>query len=415
MQGAADVLMPCDRFGLLYRQRLATGWQAIGCQEAFRLGTAPAQLYQEIGALASEWFRVYRCLPQPGRFLVLPRAYRIARYAPGHERAYLPAAMVYAVLDPDTVADNRYRFVATVEPDIPPFAMRALRAAIGLGYAPPASIQLDLPTDAATAVALPSMPVASALAPPRFTVAGSGVQVVLECQIADALILRSAIEAGGVFGRLAFTMDDGSELASDVEILLSGIIGPWGAGAVSAEVSAGQARLTNRIDRAVDVSALRLYAGVAAATEVAVGQRLEPQAAAAVAVDDEEAELAVVYTIPPAGPRSIEEARIYVEDVTTNVIFTCGIDYAARGIAEIEVSARLRGVGGEERVTLSDGMPRTGSADFMAPLSSIVGTGASSPVIEYRLVRVMTNGDRVDKGWAVCPGALVDIQWQQVA
>ncbi len=415
VQGAADVLMPCDRFGPLYRQRLATGWQAIGCQEAFRLGTAPAQLYQEIGTLASEWFRVYRCLPQPGRFLVLPRAYRIARYAPGHERAYLPAAMVYAVLDPDTVADNRYRFVATVEPDIPPFAVRALRAALGLGYAPPASIQLDLPTDAATAVALPSMPVASALAQPRFTVAGTGVQVVLECQIADALVLRSAIEAGGVLGRLAFTMDDGSELGSDVEILLSGIVGPWGAGAVSAEVSGGQARLTNRIDRAVDVSALRLYAGVAAATEVAVGQRLEPQAAAPVPVDDEEAELAVVYTIPPGGPRSIEEARVYVEDVTTNVIFTCGIDYAARGIAEIEVSARLRGVGGEERVTMSDGMPRTGSADFVAPLSSIIGAGTASPVIEYRLVRVMTNGDRFDKGWAVCPGALVDIQWQQVA
>lgn len=414
VQGAADLLIPCNRLGTLYRQKLDTGWHAIGCQDAFRLGTAPAQLYEEIGALANSWLRVYRCLPQPGRFLVLPRAYRIARYPPRHEREYLPAAMVYAVLDATEVAGNRYRFVATVEPDIPPFALRALRASLAT-YAPAASLELNLPTDVATKTDLPSMPLASALAPPRFTVTGNGVQVVLESQIADALVLRGAVETGGVLGRLAFTFEDSSRLESDIEIALGQIAGPWGAGPASAERSGGAIRLTNHIDRALDVSLLRLYVAATAATDVAVGQHLEAGKSIEIPVADADAEVAIVYSVASSGPRTLEESRVYMEDVSTNVIFTCGINYAARDIADIEVSARLGADGPEKRVRLSDAVPRIGAAEFVAPLSSVVGGGASSPTIEYRVVRVMTTGERVEKPWASCPGAVVDIQWDLVA
>jgi hypothetical protein len=104
-----------------------------------------------------------------------------------------------------------------------------------------------------------------------------------------------------------------------------------------------------------------------------------------------------------------------MEDVGMNVIFTCGINYAARGIADIEVYARLGVTGAEKPVRLSGDLPRMGTAEFTAPLSSVVGAGASSPVPEYRLVRVMTTGERVEKPWAPCPGAVVDIQWDLVA
>lgn len=414
VQGAADLLMPCNRLGTLYREKLDTGWHAIGCQDAFRLGIAPARLYEEIGVLANAWLRVYRCLPQPGRFLVLPRAYRIARYPPGHERAYFPAAMVYAVLDATQAASNRYRFVATVEPDIPPFVLRALRASLA-AYASTPSLELDLPTDVATQTELPSMPLASALAPPRFTVAGNGMQVVLEAQIADALVLRSAVETGAVLGRFAFTFEDSSRLESDIEIALDQITGPWGAGPVSAERRDGAIKLTNHVDRALDVSLLRLYGAATAATDVSVGERLEAQTSTDVTVTDSDVEVAVVYSVASSGPRTLEECRIYMEDVSMNVIFTCGINYAARGIADIEVYARLGADGPEKRVQLSDTLPRMGTAEFMAPLLSVVGTGASSPSIEYRLVRVMTNSERVEKAWASCPGAVVDIQWNLVA
>ncbi len=414
VQGAADVLMPCNLFGTLYRQKLDTGWKSIGCQDAFRLGTAPHRLFEEIGALANTWFRVYRCLPQPGRFLLLPRTYRIARYPPTHERAYLPAAMVYAVLDPASVANNRYRFVTTVEPDIPQYEVRALRAAL-VAYASAATIEFNLPTEVATQTDLPTIPLASALTPPRFTVTGKGVQVVLECAIADALVLRSAIEKGGVLGRLAFSFEDSSRLESDLEIALGQIGGPWGAGPVSAERRTGEVALTNRIERALDVSLLRLYVATAAATEVAVSAHLEPGASAVIAAADRDAEIAVVYSVAAAGPRTLEECRVYMEDVSTNVIFTCGINYAARGIRDVEVYARLGVTGDGQRVLLSEAMPRIGTVEFTAPLSSVVGSSASSPAIEYRLVRVTTAGDRVERPWALCPGALVDIQWDLVA
>jgi len=414
VQGGADVLMACNQFGAMYRQKAPEGWRAIGCQDALRLGQASVRLYGELAELANGWFRVLRCLPQPGRFLVLPRAYRIARYPPSHERAFLPAAMVYAVLDPVNIDANRYRFVAMVEPDIPPFAMRELRAKLA-AYAPALSVQIDLPTDVAVSTDLPSMPLASAIASPRFTVTGVGVQVVLECSLPDALILRNAIESGGILGRLMFAFGDGSWLESDVEMNLGQICGPWLQGPVSVDWAGSKLRLVNRIERSVDVSEVRIYTGAAAVTTSSVGKRLEVGASAEVDLSDDRGEVTVVFTTPSGGPRSLEESRIYIEDVTTNVVFACGVDFVARGIKDIEVYARLRGVAEEKRVTLTPGTPRIGEAKFVVPLSSVVGSGASSAVVEYRVVRVMTSDERVEKGWRECRGALIDLQWDLLA
>jgi hypothetical protein len=122
-----------------------------------------------------------------------------------------------------------------------------------------------------------------------------------------------------------------------------------------------------------------------------------------------------VYSVASSGPRTLEECRVFMEEVSTNVIFTCGIDYAARGIADIEVYVRLQQESVERRLRLSDALPRIGTAEFTVPLSMVVGAGASSPTIQYRLVRVTTTGERVEKPWAACLGALVDIQWDLVA
>jgi len=346
---------------------------------------------------------------------VLPRTYRITRYPPGHDQEYLPAAMVYAVLDATNVANNRYRFVVTVEPDIPPFTLRGLRASLAV-HAPAASLVINLPTEVATRTELPSMPLAIALAPPRFTVTGKGVQIVLDCQIADALVLRSAIErAGAVLGRLAFTFEDASQLESDIEIAIGRITGPWGAGPVSVERNGGRLRLFNHIDQALEVSGIRLYHSTATSTEFAIGEHLEAGESIDISVVNDDAEAAVVYALGSDGPNTLEESRVFIENVSTNVIFTCGINYEARNILDIELYARLSSDGLEKRVILSNVLPRVGSAEFTVPLSSVVGPAAYSPVIEYRLMRTMIGGERIEKPWSPCLGAVVDIQWGDLA
>ena len=304
IQRAVDVLLACNQYGSYYQERMPEGWRAIGCQEAFRLGELPAHLYEPLPELATGWFTVYRCLSQPGRFLLLPKSYCITRYPPEHAAAYLPAAMVYAVLDADQPDHNRYRFVASLEPDVPAFALRALRATLTT-YAAAESIVIDLPADVAASTDLPSMPLAAAIASPQFTVASGGVQIVLETDLHDAVVLRTALQAVGILGRLEFTLTDGARLASDIDMSLHRIVGPWRVGPIAITPGSAGLRLTNRVERAIDVAEVRLYQSTAAFTSLPVGQRIESGASLEIDADPAitVADACAVYSVPPTGPR----------------------------------------------------------------------------------------------------------------
>lgn len=410
VQGGADAVLPCARYGSLYMQKMPEGLRPIGCQEAFRLGRATSRLFEEIPELMTEWYRVHRCLQQPGRFLLLPRTYRISRYAPSHERAYQPAASVTAVLDAQNPAATRYVFTATVEPDVPAFALRALRAALA-PYAPAASIQIELPTDVGTTeLASTSVPVG--LAAPSFSSTGVGAQLRLSAALPDALILRSAIESAGIYARLAFAFSDGSRLESNVELLLTSMCGPWRHGPVATEWSGAALILTNRIERPVNISDVKIYSGPTACNTIPRAEQLVPGARATLPVPDASGEPQPIYSIPPGVATRLEESRIFIEELAINVLYTCGINYEARGMAALEVYARPRGTTEEQRVTLSESLPRMGEARFQLPISLGIGTTDLRPEIEHRFVRTMSNGERVDTGWRRCEGAVVDITWE---
>ena len=411
VQGEVTVLLPCNVFGGFYRQRFPEGWRSIGCQDALKLGQISSRLYEEIPELAGSWMRVFRSLPQPGRFLVLPRTLRISRYPPGHQREFLPAALVYAVLDSANVSASRYRFVATLEPDIPPYALWDLRQRL-TAYAPKNAIYLDFPTEVADAIELPAMPLASQLFPPRFTVAPPGIQISLECLLPDALLLRRAIESLGVLGQLSFAFSDGMQLMTNLELNLSQIVGPWNQGPISVTRLSAQVRLTNRIERPVDLVEARLFVSGVWVRSVNIGQRLVNGQSLDIACEDS-AEAVPIYIVPNAPAPSLEESRVYIEDVSINVIFTCGINFEARGMAELEIYARLKDGSAEQRVILQAGMPRVGEAKFIVLLSSFVaGTAA---VAEYRVVRMMNNNERLEKSWTDCRGAVVDLQWETIS
>ncbi len=408
--GQTIVSFPCNVFGTYYRQRFPEGWKSIGCQDALKLGQISSRIFEELSELAGPWMRVFRNLPQPGRFLILPRTLRISRYPPGHDREYLPAAVVYAVLDSSSSHANRYRFVATLEPDIPLYALSDLRHRL-IAYAPKQTIQFDFPMELADTVELPSMPLASQFSPPAFTVTPTGIQLSIECPLPDALVLRRAIESLGILGQLQFTFSDGTRLSSNLELHLAQIVGPWNIGPIQVSKLPGRARLTNRIENPVDVADAAIFAGGAAVGKVSVNQRLESGHSTEVECDDS-SEVIPIYVIPPIQSPSLEESRIYIEDVSINVVFTCGISFESRSIAELLVFARLKDGSAEQQVNLLAGIPRVGEAKFTVLLSTFAA--GETAVAEYRVVRVMKNGDRFESPWTDCRGAVVDLQWETI-
>ncbi len=408
--GQTPVSFPCNIFGAYYRQRFPEGWKSIGCQDALKLGQISSRIFEELLELAGPWMRVFRNLPQPGRFLVLPRTLRISRYPPGHDREYLPAALVYAVLDSSSSLASRYRFVATLEPDIPIYALSDLRHRLA-AYAPKQTIQLDFPMELADAVELPSMPLASQFSPPSFTVTPTGVQVSIECPLPDALVLRRAIESLGILGQLQFTFSDGTRLLSNLELHLAQIVGPWNVGPIHVSKLPGRGRLTNRIENPIDIADVAIFAGGAAIGKVSINQRLEAGQSTEVASDDF-TEIIPIYSIPPLQSPSLEESRIYIEDVSINVVFTCGISFESRSMAELLVYARLKDGSAEQQVNLLAGIPRVGEAKFTVLLSTFAA--GETAVVEYRVVRIMKNGDRFEKPWTDCRGAVVDLQWETI-
>ena len=89
-------------------------------------GSGPSP-YAEIPEFRHPRYRVYRSLQQPGRFLVVPSAYRIPHFAATEppERAFRPAIMVYAVLS-EKPEDHRYFFRATLQAESFPYDRRVL-------------------------------------------------------------------------------------------------------------------------------------------------------------------------------------------------------------------------------------------------------------------------------------------------
>jgi hypothetical protein len=406
-----DFLVPCNAFGSLYQQRYPEGWRAIGCEPAMRLGEISYHLYEDLPELGGSWFTVRRSLAQPGRFLVVPRTYRITRYAPGHARAFRPCAMIYAALDSERPEASRYTFVATVEPDIPPFAWRDLRARLG-SYAPGSVVALDLPTDVANAVELPSVTLAGGIDPPRIAPLGNGIQVTLQCGLSDALVLRTALERSGVAGTLTFTLLDDTHVQSAVDLHLASIAGPWQHGPVAIEALPTALRLRNHIDRALDVTELRLYRTPSAYEAVRCERRIAPEETWETPVENPVEDAVATFTIVPQGTVTIEEARLFVEDVLFNVVFSCGVNFETRGIADLEVSARLQGDSTPLRVALQPTTPRVGEARLVAPISRVVESGSPWGIAEYRAVRVMTSGARVETPWRTCSGAHIDLTWE---
>jgi hypothetical protein len=392
-----DVSLPCSQFGALYTQTTDAGDTAIGCRDALTLGQIEFRLYEQIEVDlgdAGSHLRVYRSLQVPGRFLVVPEMYSIARFEPGDSRAYRPAIYMFSSIDAVHPERSSCIIMATLQPAVPMFRRRHLLEVLRQKFHPDPT--LEWPTE------LSSTPVidwvigdsgASGQIRAAAAKVPDGFQVSLSAPIESALQLKSIIERAGVNAGAQFPLSDGTSLQTTLSVDLTKIEGPWSVGPVEAARSGGSVTLTNRVEQAIDLSELVLYGGSRQGSVVPVERRLGP------------GETFVVAQVPPAdeivarcaaagGPSSLEEVRTFIEDIFTNVVFMTSIDFTAQGITDIAVEARVVGVEGTVVAHLS-AAATTIELRFVLPLTVYL----AQPTLQFHASGTRADGSVMAGAW----------------
>jgi hypothetical protein len=397
---ALDALLPCKDSPTAYRRVQADGTDAAaGCQDALRLGAIEYRQYEELPDLRRDdaggrLCSVYRSLQQPGRYLIAPARWRISRYAPdaGQDRAYRPTAMLYALRDADA-PETRYFLSAQLEPDLPLHVRRELgRRLAALAPAGQAPV-IDYPTEPSLQAKVDvQWAVPDKLATPQTSATWDGFQVTVSAGLADAVLLTTAIEKGGLAGQATFTLPDGQALTGELR-LDTAFTGPWSGPleVVALGDSKPGATLRNRLDVPVDVTALLPDAGRSDAA-VTVEAALAPGASVDVALPATPADPCPVAAPRPGTPR-LSETDVFVEDVTLGVIFVNLVAYANHGLAGLALDARLQGTDHVYGVDLQEGQHAT--LELQLPLDRYV----QSQVLEVRLRATPAAGAAVAGDW----------------
>lgn len=408
-----DILFPCNTLGAFYIQDRGDSQVTIGCQDAFQLGQTTYRQYELIADadLQNPLYRIYRSLQQPGRFLLVPVAYRITRYAASEgDLAYRPAILLYSTLDPTTPANNQAVIMATLEPDLPAYVRRDLQTRLAAHSHTPL---LDEVTQIESQLAYTWAVSAAAQVQPQAAKLWDSFQISLSTDLDNTPQLQAMLQHSAVSGNVTFTLPDGAQLQSALILDLGGIIGPRATGPVEVALQANQASLTNRIERPVNVSDLMLYDASGVSQAAPVDRTLAPGEAVTIPLPLAAVEAYPVYTIPVGDPATLEEIRSFVEDIHTNVVFLNLVNYANHGLQTLAIQAQIKGVAGVYPVATSEAEPIS-AIDLVLPLTTYL----THRVLQFQVTKTDSAGQVSNTPWLEWPldtqGNVVSITWDLI-
>jgi hypothetical protein len=413
-----DVIFPCAEFGSCYVEERAEGAVAIGCQDALQLGQAIWRQYEEIAAFRDAWCQVFRSLQQPGHFVALPRRFVLGRYSSTHPtKPCQPAILLYALLSPDEPSTNQVVIQATLQPDVPPYVWAGIQARLrAYASGPTLTLATDVECVASfvwTVVGIPSVNVSTVLSP-------GGISLSIQSDLAHALLLRDMLSHDGLTGALTLKLPDGTLMESSLTVGLTDLAGPSPRGPIDVLVTSSATTLINTVERAVNVTALRIDSGSETLREVPVEQTLAPgvaitlppTAASADSTPPDASSCWPVYSVPPAPPATLQEVRTFVEDIHMNVVFMDLVDHATHGHARLDVRAELMAASTVQEVTMT-GAPASGTASFILPLTAYL----SQRIVRYQ-VTVIRDGLSTDSPWlrwdVATAGCLIGLTWESL-
>ena len=387
-----EVSFPCSTFGALYVQAIAGELKSIGCQNAFTTSVFDQKLFEPLALDfgTNPPFKTWRSLQVPGRFLVVPTSYAVARFEPGDSRAFRPALFLFANVDAGDRDRTRCVVMATLQPCVSAFWRDALVAKLQeAGHSTP---ELLWPADLDAAPhfdwALSGLGPASADVDAVLT--PEGFQVSVATTVDGVLLLKSMIERSGVMGTVTVTLNDGTVIRSSLVLDLAHVTGPFRAGPVEIALDGTRATLTNRIEQPVDVGSLAVRVANRRTT-VNVEKRLAPAGSVTVVVPAA-ATSASVEALPVGEATSFEEVRTYVEDIYVTVVFFANVDFT--NVEPFFVDAMIAGVPGSLRVSLSAETPRA-EVTFLLPLTTYI----SQPTVRFAITSTPRVGPAVAGPW----------------
>ena len=384
------VLVPCADFGAFYRRvQDDQAPVAIGCQSVLQLGQAEFRTFERIQVAASAGHAtVLRSLTRPGHYLLVPDRYRLGRFgADAGDRAYHPQLLLTSVLDSDTAA-LRAVLAATLEADVPPSVRTAIVDELH-DLSP--QVVLDLPWTAGQPqvvnLAVPGHGEVECVPTP------TGFSVVLTLDVSDFLVVRAMLESAGLTGGATLTLPDGQTVSSTLNLGLSQVTGPYSAGPVSIARDGGSVELVNRIGSRVSVTALRAPGGA----KVPVGEVLEPGAktrvAAATPADGEYD----VVCVAESGRDTLDEVRVYVEDLEVEVVFA--LSGSLGSATAVEVATTFLDRPDAHPIVLT-GSHKQESRRYLMPLTAYV----ADPTLRFTSTAVAGDGTRTSSDpvtWAL--------------
>jgi hypothetical protein len=406
-----EAKFPCTSFGSFYLQDSDQGSTAVGCTDVLKLGEIAVKLYSEITELRDPSFRVLRALTQPELFLIVPTSYRITRFGAqdGADKAYRPSIMVYSVVDPDP-AKNKFFFVAALQPDISVAARITLETAL-VSQSPHGRLPvIQYPTELSY-VTSPrfSWILPTAMDQPTVQMFVESFSVGLTTGMDNALLLISLIQQSGMTGSVTFSLGDGSTLQSAL-ILDTQIVGPWGSGPIETQIAADSVTLTNKIERGVNVFDVFTQRGTDAPNKIAVNTTLAPAASKSVPIQSPVDKACCSISVAP-GPMKLAELDIFVEDVSTNVIFINQVSLDQHGLKGLSVTARLKGT--DHIYNLNDVSGASTTLSITLPLTSYL----AMQTLQYQINKIATDGSTVSTPWLeadLSKSNIVSITWNLI-
>ena len=377
---SVPVLVPCGDHGAAYR-RIVPGEdpEAIGCQDVLKLGQAPFRTYEPIEVAAAEGHAtVLRSLTRPGHFLLVPDRYLVGRFAPdAGDRAFHPQLLLTSVLDTETAA-LRAVLAATVEADVAPGVRRAIVEELR-SRSP--QVTLDLPWAAGVAQ------VVNLAVPGHGDVqcvpTATGFTIVLTLDVSDFLVVRTMLETTGLSGSATLTLPDGQVVASAVRLGLSQVTGPYDGGPVTLRRDGARVELTNRIGSRVAATRLRAPGGA----EVPVDAVLAPgESRTVAAARPEDGEYDVVAVVE-SSRETLEEVRVYIEDLEVEVVLV--LTGSLSQDTALEIATTFLGRPDAAPLVLT-ATTRQGARRYQLPLTAYV----ADPALTYVCTLVAADGTR---------------------
>ncbi|WP_098961660.1 hypothetical protein [Bacillus wiedmannii] len=405
-----EVVYPCNIFGVFYRESIGDTTVTVGCRDVQKLGETNSHQYQiiEEADFKHDLYKVYRSLQQPEKFLILPTFYRIGRFDlnAGEQKAYRPSILFQSVIDVNIPANNSFRFHIMLTPDLPRYVRKELESKL-LSLSTTPIIDYPSQLDSQYELKMGEMIMHASKVVESF-------HVTMDVNLANAILLRDMMTRFTSFGTVLFKLADSSIMESTLALELDNITGPWETGPIEVLIINGNAQLTNKIERPIEISTLRIYDTSNIRTEININIRLDSGEVHFVILPFIPNEIYPVYSFPAASPATLEELRSFAQDTHTTIQFFDLVNHQNHDIKLLEIKVRLKGTDKIYQVPMT-GSPSKGLIDIIFPLTE---TYYQKNIIEFQVTKTHNSGEVLDTPWIEwhlsTKGNIISVNWDMI-